>query len=181
MFEKVVSPNQIAQTAQLAQEIWTQYYTPFLPKGQVPYMLQKFQSASAIATQIKTGHNYFLLRLNGSNPDRVWNPVRVNDVVEKEPIGYLDFYQKDDLVFISKIYIKAQFRGSGIGAAALAFIRESAKKIGAKKLQLTVNKYNTGAIKAYEKNGFKNVEALVIDIGNGFVMDDFVFEKLIIE
>ena len=43
---------------------------------------------------------------------------------------------------------------------------------------LTVNRGNAKAIRAYERNGFKVVRTQVTDIGNGFVMDDYVMEKV---
>ena len=43
-------------------------------------------------------------------------------------------------------------------------------------LFLNVNKHNQSAIGFYEKHGFFLVKKEVIDIGNGFIMDDFVFE-----
>jgi ribosomal protein S18 acetylase RimI-like enzyme len=42
---------------------------------------------------------------------------------------------------------------------------------------LTVNKRNTRAIAAYRRNGFTVLEAVVADIGGGFVMDDFLMSK----
>ena len=44
-------------------------------------------------------------------------------------------------------------------------------------LILNVNKNNVQAIRAYEKNGFAIREAVVVDIGGGFVMDDYVMAK----
>lgn len=38
-------------------------------------------------------------------------------------------------------------------------------------LWLTLNKHNAGSIAFYEKMGFRKTEALVTDIGGGFVMD----------
>ncbi len=34
------------------------------------------------------------------------------------------------------------------------------------------------AIRAYERNGFRTVRSQVADIGRGFVMDDYVMEKV---
>jgi hypothetical protein len=39
-----------------------------------------------------------------------------------------------------------------------------------------VNRYNDLAIGVYEKMGFVFARAEQIDIGQGFVMDDFVYE-----
>jgi RimJ/RimL family protein N-acetyltransferase len=44
-------------------------------------------------------------------------------------------------------------------------------------LILNVNKQNLRAIRAYERNGFFVREAVVVDIGGGFVMDDYVMAK----
>ena len=41
---------------------------------------------------------------------------------------------------------------------------------------LAVNKRNAAAIAAYRKHGFEIVEAVVKDIGGGFVMDDYIME-----
>ena len=44
-------------------------------------------------------------------------------------------------------------------------------------MYLTVNKGNDLGIRAYKGTGFQIVEAVVTDIGEGFVMDDYVMEK----
>jgi RimJ/RimL family protein N-acetyltransferase len=48
---------------------------------------------------------------------------------------------------------------------------------GIPKIRLTVNKYNSNSIKAYDNMGFVSVDSIVQDIGNGYVMDDYVLEK----
>ena len=59
----------------------------------------------------------------------------------------------------------------------MKFIQDKAEQLGYSSISLTVNKYNEASIKAYEKMGFKKVKDIVIDIGNGFVMDDYLMEK----
>ena len=64
----VTTPEQIAQTAALAAAIWTEHYAGLLPEGQPAYMVEKFQSAAAIARQIREdGYRYFLLT-DGKKP-----------------------------------------------------------------------------------------------------------------
>jgi ribosomal protein S18 acetylase RimI-like enzyme len=46
--------------------------------------------------------------------------------------------------------------------------------LNAKILYLTVNKNNTKAINAYYRAGFYLENEVVNDIGNGYVMDDYV-------
>ena len=43
-------------------------------------------------------------------------------------------------------------------------------------MYLTVNKQNTNAINTYKTLGFSLWQEQVADIGNGFVMDDYVFK-----
>jgi hypothetical protein len=45
-----------------------------------------------------------------------------------------------------------------------------------KKIWLTCNRHNTKTIAVYEHLGFQKVNEEVTDIGNGFVMDDYIFE-----
>ncbi len=159
MFVKVSTKKQIEAVEALAREIWTEHYTPIIGKEQVEYMLARFQSAQAIAEQLAAGYLYFLIEEEGRF------------------IGYLSVQQKERELFLSKIYVLAFRRGKGYGRKAVTFTEELAKEKGLNKIVLTVNKNNTLAIKAYEAIGFKKTEALVQDIGSGFVMDDYRMEK----
>jgi ribosomal protein S18 acetylase RimI-like enzyme len=48
-------------------------------------------------------------------------------------------------------------------------------------LILQVNKRNEKAIKLYRRAGFAVREEIVVDIGGGFVMDDYVMEKRLVQ
>lgn len=159
MFIKVATNQHIEAVEALAKEIWTGHYTPIIGKDQVEYMLARFQSAQAISEQIANGYLYFLIE------------------EDEQFIGYVSVQPKKQELFLSKIYVKASCRGKGYGRKAVGFVEELANKNGLNKIVLTVNKNNVLAIKAYETLGFKKVEALVQDIGNGFVMDDYRMEK----
>ena len=147
--------------ADLGVVIWTEHYTPIIGSDQVIYMLDKFQSVDAIALQIEQGYSYFILLKN------------------EKPVGYLSFVKKEKSLFLSKIYVLAACRGLGLGKFAMAFVKQKAKESSLNTISLTVNKYNSNSIKAYEKMGFVKAEELVIEIGNGFVMDDFKMVKSI--
>ncbi|TVZ59259.1 acetyltransferase (GNAT) family protein [Flavobacteriaceae bacterium MAR_2010_105] len=147
------------QIAQMANTIWREHYTSIIGNAQVDYMLEKFQSVEAIAEQIEGGYEYYTISYDGKQ------------------VGYLSIRQEDDILFLSKIYILKPFRGKKIGQKAMQFIETRAKELECSQLQLTVNKNNTNSILAYERLGFEKVETLVIDIGSGFVMDDFRMEK----
>jgi RimJ/RimL family protein N-acetyltransferase len=149
--------------ADLAKEIWTEHYTPIIGSEQVEYMLDKFQSKEAIENQIvHSDYNYYII-------------YDTNALV-----GYLSIKKEAHALFLSKIYISKSYRGQGFGKIAMNFIELQAKELNCDSIYLTVNKFNTNSIKAYEKIGYKKIEELVIDIGNGYVMDDFKMEKTLI-
>jgi ribosomal protein S18 acetylase RimI-like enzyme len=143
----------------LASTIWKEHYTPIIGIEQVKYMLDKYQSVNAIKKQIEEGAEYYLISY------------------KNESVGYLSVSTKESSLFLSKIYILSSQRGKRIGKTSMEFIEEIAIKNQCENISLTVNKYNTNSIKAYEKMGFVKVKEIVIDIGNGFVMDDFKMEK----
>ena len=61
--------------------------------------------------------------------------------------------------------------------AVFAFLDEQVKINMLQGMYLTVNKYNEHAIDVYKHYGFKIVDSVVTDIGNGFVMDDYIMYK----
>ena len=54
-------------------------------------------------------------------------------------------------------------------------VKQKAKENNQKAIFLNVNKYNS-ALNFYTKLGFSIVNDEVIDIGEGYVMDDYVME-----
>jgi ribosomal protein S18 acetylase RimI-like enzyme len=145
----------------LAREIWTEHYVPIIGRQQVDYMLAKFQSGQAIIEQIASGVLYFLME-----EDHAY-------------IGYFAVQPGGEELFLSKIYVRSSHRARGYGRQTVQFAETIARARGLGKIVLTVNKNNTGAIRAYEKVGFKIIGSLVQDIGGGFVMDDYKMEKTV--
>jgi RimJ/RimL family protein N-acetyltransferase len=160
-FKVVTTDQDLVLIEEMAKIIWHEHYTPIIGAEQVVYMLEKFQSAAAMRSQMENGYQYFLI------------------IKEESPVGYLSFIKKGEELFLSKIYILREERGQGTGRLAFQFTETKARENHCKKIGLTVNKNNLDSINAYESAGFQNIGTLVQDIGNGFVMDDFAMEKLI--
>jgi len=78
---------------------------------------------------------------------------------------------------LHKLYLHPSRHGRGLGSLLLLHCERGARELGARRLILNVNKRNTKAIKAYQRNGFTVAGAVVADIGHGFVMDDYVMAK----
>ena len=161
-FKPATNNSGLELISELAKVIWTEHYSPIIGIDQVNYMLEKFQSKQAIENQVlNNDFKYFII------------------YIESSPVGYLSIKKEANALFLSKIYILKSSRGKGIGKEAMNFIEMQAKTLNCNAIYLTVNKYNTNSIMAYQKIGFDTVEELVIDIGNGYVMDDYKMEKTI--
>lgn len=154
-----VTDEDIREIALLANVIWHEYFVSLLSEEQIDYMVEKFQSYEALKNAVeRDGYKYYMA-YNGD-----------------DLCGYLGFHDEGDgTVFISKIYVRKDMRRQGIAGKMLD--RLKADYPDARKWYLTVNKYNEGSIAVYKKRGFKTEQDIVTDIGNGFVMDDYVMTK----
>lgn len=148
--------SEIKIVDQLVQEIWPEIYVPIIGREQVDYMLRTYQSLENIQQNIEAGDCYFILYEG------------------ETPIGYTAYREEPGIFYISKLYLNGETRGKGYGSQVFNWF----EALGAGKvLRLNVNKYNERGIAVYEHRGFKCVEACQNEIGAGYVMDDYVYEK----
>ena len=154
---KAASDADIKAIADLADIIWHEHFTPIIGEAQVEYMLDKFQSYHAISDAVNNnGYIYYMAYDNG------------------EFCGYIGIQPEGSAVLLSKIYVEASHRGKGIAKKMIETVKSDYSDY--EKLWLTVNRHNDGPIAAYKKLGFETVRTQVADIGNGFVMDDYIME-----
>jgi len=153
-----ITQKEISVVQNLAREIWEEHYIKILSQEQIDYMLDLFYSEEKIKSELEEGI--------------VWEMLCEND----SPIGYLVCKPEAEKLYISKIYLKAETRGKGLGKFLLNRAIELAKQYQKKSIYLNVNKYNTDSIAFYERNGFQKIDEGVFDIGNGYVMDDYIME-----
>jgi len=160
-FQPVSTNEQIQCVAILANNIWYEHYVSIIGIDQVKYMVEKFQSENAISEQLKDGYLYYLIQNNQEN------------------IGYLSIKKRASSLFLSKIYLSKSHRSKGIGRSSMEYIEKQARNLKCSSISLTVNKNNINSIKSYKKIGFISLGPIVIDIGNGFIMDDYKMEKVL--
>lgn len=161
--EKVESQGQIDTLCRIAERVWHLTYDELLPAGQVDYMVDKFQSDHAVKEQMaRQGYRYYLVRCAG------------------EAAGYVGFaprYEGREEMFLSKVYLLPEYRGRGGVRAAFALVEGQAREEGLPAIRLTVNKGNRHAVEVYRHYGFEIVDKVESDIGQGYVMDDFIMVK----
>jgi len=158
---QVTTPEQIAQVAAMADHIWREHYGTLLSQGQIDFMLEQFQSISAITRQITREHYRYYILQDGVS------------------MGYAGFRLDADALFISKIYVRKEFRRRGAARAVVELADTLCRQAGHSRMWLTVNKQNTGSIAAYKALGFTVFASEVTDIGHGYVMDDYFLERFI--
>lgn len=150
--------------SQVADEVWHEHFASILSPEQIDYMVEKFQSYEAMKCQVaQEGYRYYFITEQGKEGT-------------PEIRGYIGFRVDDEAVFLSKLYILKAYRGRGLASRALEFLISMTQSYERSKLWLTVNRFNTNTIDIYRHWGFQTVRSACTDIGNGFVMDDYIME-----
>lgn len=157
----LVEQNLVNITSNFASDVFIDYYTSLIGQTQATYMADLFLSSKAIEKLINDG--------------TVFKLVIDND----ELIGFIEYKLENEKVFLSKLYVRKDMRNNGVGKLMLQDCVEYAKTNNKNKIYLTVNKGNTPSIDIYEHIGFKRIDAIVNDIGNNYVMDDYIYELTI--
>lgn len=149
------SEADIATIAGLARHIWNQHYVPIIGQAQVDYMLGLFYHANSLREQMFVKqHRFFLVQERGRD------------------LGFISVsVEKDQSWFIHKFYIDQAKAGKGLGTEVFG---EIVKLLDPREIRLTVNRQNYKSINFYFKNGFIIEKVADFDIGNGYVMNDFV-------
>lgn len=160
-FIPVETKEQIRFLANLADKVWHEFFPGIITVEQVDYMVERFQSEKALTKQItEQGYDYFLLELNGIYT------------------GYIGIHIEEDTkkLFLSKLYLLKSYRGKGYASQAFEFLEGMAMAYKLNSIYLTVNRGNTHSVDVYKNWGFVTVREEATDIGNGFVMDDYIME-----
>ena len=147
----------------LAEQSWNSAYATILSPKQIEYMLMQMYSEEEISAQMQNPHyHYYIILKEG---------------VEAGFIGFQFHYEKDTTK-LHRIYLLEEYKGKGLGKSSLSFLKEQVQMSGDSRIILNVNKSNP-AKSMYESQGFEVYGEGIFDIGNGFVMDDFLMEFII--
>jgi GNAT superfamily N-acetyltransferase len=154
--------DELPAVQRLAGVIWRAHYPGIITPRQIEYMLER-------------GYALPVLERFLGGDDRGLEL----GTVDGELAGFAAWYVTDDrsVAKLDKLYVLQSRQRAGLGARLIARVASLAQAAGARQLILNVNKQNAQAIRAYERYGFAVREAVVVDIGEGFVMDDYVMGK----
>lgn len=147
----------------IAHEAWPHAYFPsILGTEQLAYMLRLLYSEKALTDAMtKKNQHFFLLEEGGT------------------ALGFTSctpHHARSTVTHLNKLYVLPSVLGTGAGKRLLQHVVRYAANEGDKVIELNVNKRNK-AIGFYEHQGFRIVREEVIDIGQGYVMDDYVMGR----
>jgi GNAT superfamily N-acetyltransferase len=146
----------------IAHKTWPNTYGEILSEEQLNYMLDLFYSEAALQKSLTS--TVFLI-------------AKENDIA----LGFTSYeqhYLNENCTRIHKIYILPEAQGKGIGRLLIKAIEAAAIKNSSEKLSLNVNRYNS-ALAFYKQIGFKIVAEEDITLDFGYLMEDYIMEKVL--
>ena len=159
---KVATAQDLHVIQKLAQTIWPISYAGIISTEQISYMLKLIYNPQALKIQHEKGHQFVI--------------AFSNDI----PIGFASFSQKSENEFstfrLHKLYVLTTHHAKGTGSFLLDYVCKESKYAGGNLLELNVNKSNPATI-FYAKKGFNVFKEEILEIENGYVMDDYVMIK----
>lgn len=157
-----VSADDVGAIAALARVVWQDAYPAIISQAQIDYMLEQRYNAQRLLDELAT-------------PGLWWDRATVDGALAGFAATQLTAAPGE--MKLDKLYVDPARQRLGLGGALIAHVAARARREGCATLILAVNKQNARAIAAYRKHGFAVRESVRVDIGGGFVMDDFIMER----
>lgn len=147
---------------QIARQTWPHTFGEILTPAQITYMLDWMYSLPSLTEQVTQRGHVFLLAQDGSDFPGF--------------ASYETNYQNEPKTKLHKIYILPNQQGRGVGRLLMDEVIRLARQQGNTSLSLNVNRHNR-AKEFYERLGFHVAAEEDIDIGGGYLMQDYVMER----
>jgi diamine N-acetyltransferase len=156
------TPSDYEFIYKIALITWEATYSSILLEAQFNYMMNLMYSREAIETQMTVkGHQFYMVEDETATP-----------------FGFCSYEINNEpgKTKIHKLYILPQTHGKGAGRALVSLVEHAANNNGNTSIILNVNRFNP-AYDFYLKVGFLNRGEVNVDIGNGYLMEDYLMEK----
>lgn len=161
---RYATAEDIALIQDLARKSWEDAYAEILSQEQIDYMLGTMYSEEELTKHFTKNPHYHYYIIEEDNL----------------PYGFVGFehHYEPETTKLHRIYLVPEAKGKGLGKAGISLVKMQTEAAGDKRIILNVNKANN-AKKVYESQGFTVRKELVLDIGGGYVMDDYMMEYLL--
>ena len=154
----LLSKNEMGVVREIAQITWPITYRDILSSEQLDYMFEWMYNLETLQNQVEEGQLFYVLKEN------------------ETPLGFIGLEwltpEKNELK-IQKIYVLPDAQGKGVGKKLIEKAIDIAQEKGIENAILNVNRFNK-AVSFYQKIGFKITSEVNIDIGNGYLMEDYI-------
>jgi diamine N-acetyltransferase len=156
---RMASRDDLRQIQELAMRIFPVTYRDIVEGPQIEYMMDMFYSSGNLVKQFESGQQFLIVYYGGY------------------AAGYASYTLLNSTgdYKLNKIYLDQNLQGKGLGKILLKEVIFRLREAGGRNLQLNVNRYNK-AVGFYRNMGFEVKKEELLDIGNGYFMDDFVME-----
>jgi GNAT superfamily N-acetyltransferase len=145
----------------LAYDIWPRVYDYMISAEQISYMLSLMYDLDQLKKQWLEGVKFVLLEVEGI------------------PQGFVAFEEKENFVFLHKLYLRPEMQGKGFGKNMLQVVIDFTRDSKISGIELTVNRSNK-SLDFYFGNGFQIKEEKDFDIGGGYFMNDYIVSLAVI-
>ncbi|MBA3505761.1 MAG: GNAT family N-acetyltransferase [Betaproteobacteria bacterium] len=156
--------DELPTVAQLAAIVWRRHYPGIITDAQIDYMLARGYALPALKRYLEQAGSGLAL-------------AKSNDVA----VGFVAHLLADDrqAMKLDKLYVLQEYQGHRYGRCMIDYVVDAARNAGCAKVILNVNRNNANAIRAYERCGFAIRERMDVPIGGGFVMEDYVMDRVL--
>lgn len=158
MIIRALNRNELMIVHEIAHLTWPDTFKEILSKDQIEYMLNWMYNLNLLENQVDQGHLFFVVEHEG------------------KPAGFIGIepnHPEKGITKIHKIYILPSMQGMGIGKKLIDHVIDLSVQSNISALLLNVNRFNN-AVHFYKSQGFEILHEENIDIGNGYLMEDFV-------
>lgn len=161
-----VAAEEVGAIADLAKLIWNDAYKNIISAQQITYMIEDRYSAERMRAELVSGEVW-------------WDVACCNRNDEELRLGFAStqFTDEPGTLKLDKLYIHPEYQRIGVGRMLIEHVSQRARDLSCNRVILSVNKHNARAIEAYKSCGFTLSASVFNDIGHGFVMDDYIFER----
>ena len=157
---KQLKRSDLSFVRDLAYSVWPVSYALIITEHQINYMLDAMYSTKKLEEDFDAGQQFY-------------------GCFKKEKlIGFITFENNHPgtrQMKIHKLYVDTLSTKKGIGNTLVDCAKDYAKKTYMNEIVLNVNRKNP-AITFYQKIDFIIDRAEIFDIGEGFIMDDYIMK-----
>lgn len=154
-----IGKDEIWKIQKVAHRTWPETFKDILSDAQLYYMLDMMYSTSSLKNQME--NNVLFFSYEG----------------QYEAFGFIGFEiienKTSKELKIHKLYVNPIYHNKSIGKSLVLFAISFAKKEDISTITLNVNRFNA-AVGFYKHMGFNIVKTEDIDIGNNYLMEDYV-------